>query len=69
MINENELDADAMLDLIQEHELNITHHDSGFIEVVNYLEGTIIAIRSDNGISDAIRKWVRNYNAVMGVSK
>lgn len=69
MINENELDADAMIDLIQDHELHISHKDDGDVEVMNYLEGTIIAARSSHGISDAIKKWVINYNVVIENAK
>jgi len=64
MINTDDLSADAMIDLIQDHELHISHKDDGEVEVLNYLQGTLISARSHQGVSDAIKKWAKNFNSI-----
>jgi len=65
MIDEKNLTADDMLDLIMDHELNIVQVN-GEIRVANYQEGCEIAAQTKGGISEAIRAWARRYNEVMG---
>ncbi len=67
-IDVKSLDCNDMLDLIIDHELYVNHIESKFIQITNFMEGGKITAISDQGITDAIKKWASKYNEVMEAS-
>jgi len=65
MIDTENLTNYEILDLIDEHELNITQ-TNGEIRVAGYQEGGEISIQTKiGGIRTAIKEWAEAYNEVI----
>lgn len=60
-IEETNLTADDMLDLIQDMQIDIVH-TGALVHAQNWREGIHIIGKSKDGISEAIRSWARKYN-------
>jgi len=59
-----------MLDLIEEHKIDIVHVTEGnYIAAMNWLEGSAIHGRSTNGVIEAIKMWAHHYNRMIEATR